>query len=230
MPSRLAEAHIVAQERLRTITGRGVDAIWRSLPAYNDENVDEWLTRVVPLILAAQRQSVSLTDAFLAQAVGRAPFGPDPARIAADAVRPGVAAEEVYRRPFVTVWTALKAGTAYEDAVAAGRARAVSTAATDVQLAMRETLREVGQEDDRIVGYQRVADAGACDFCLAVNGAKLSVADPMPLHNGCGCGVDVLTSPFAPSRPPGAVAVRDHGELGPVLGDPSHDFTTEADL
>ena len=231
MASRLAEAHITAQARLRALTVAGVDAVWASLPAYNEENVDEWLSRVLPLIAAAQRQSVALTDAFLARALDRAPLGVDPADVTGPAARAGVLLEEVYRRPFVTVWTALAAGTAYAAAVNSGGVRARSTAAMDVQLAMRSTLTEVGKADDRIEGYQRVANAGACSFCLAIDGAKVRAANPMPLHNGCGCGVDVLTRPFAPTAvPPDAVAVHTHGELGPVLGDPAHAFTSEADL
>lgn len=224
MSTALARAHITAQEQLRATARRGVEVIWGSLPAYDKRNVDEWLTRVVPLIAAAQRQSVLLTDAFLARALDRAPLGVDPGRLTGAAVRAGAAPAEVYRRPFVTVWAALKTEVAYDAAVAAGLARATSTAAMDVQLAMRATLTEVGQEDASITGYQRVADAGACEFCLSVDGARLTTADPMPLHNGCGCGVDVLTEPFTPSVPPDDVAINGHGELGPVLGDPAHSF------
>lgn len=236
MASRLAEAHITAQARLRALTARGVDAIWASLPAYNDENVDEWLTRVLPLIAAAQRQSVSLTDAFLAQAVARAPLGVNPERVTGPAVRAGVPPEEVYRRPFVAVWSALKAGTAYDKAVAAGGARATGTAAMDVQLSMRATLREVGEADDLILGYQRVPDAGACQFCQLIADQRYRTDDLMPVHNHCGCGVDVISGPERPSfsgvyaNDIPEVAVHNHGELGPVLGDPSHSFTAESDM
>jgi len=33
-----------------------------------------------------------------------------------------------------------------------------------------------------------------------------------------------------PSPVPEGVAVREHGEMGPVIGDPEHDFTSESDL
>jgi hypothetical protein len=148
----------------------------------------------------------------------------------------------VYRRPFVTVWTALGVGREWERAVGEGLARLTSTAQTDVQLAMRNTLRAVGEADDLILGYQRVPDAGACNFCLLVSGQRYRTGDLMPIHNHCGCGVDVITTinrhefsgkptndlTIPPDAPP--VEVREHGELGPVLVNADHDFTTEGDL
>lgn len=238
-----ADAHIRAQARLRDLTATATERIWRELPAYDEANLDEWLTRTLPIVVLAQRQSVTLTDAFLAQSVGRAPLTPDPAPLTGAGVRAGTAPGEVYRRPFVTVWTALKNGAELDAAIAAGLARATSTAATDVQLAMRATLREIGEADDLILGYQRVPDARACDFCRLVAGMRYRTSELLPVHNRCGCGVDVITGPERPdfhgrydndiaaTNGDGlAAAVREHGELGPVLVDAAHDFTAQADL
>lgn len=193
MATPAAQAHIAAQERLRTITSQAVGGIWTGLPGYDDANVDEWLSRVVPLVLAGQRASVSLTEAFIARAIGRHPLGVDPGGLIGPALRAGADPAEVYRRPFVTVWTALKAGQDWEAAVNAGLARATSTAATDVQLAMRGTLAEVGNADPAIHGYERVPDAGACDLCLIASTQRYHSGELMPIHNHCGCGVEVLT-------------------------------------
>jgi hypothetical protein len=98
---------------------------------------------------------------------------------------------------------------------------------------MRQTLVAVGEQDPTILGYQRVPDAGACAFCRLVAGQRYRTDQLMPLHNHCGCGVDVITAdnragftgkPENDLSKPG-VAVNDHGELGPVLGDPAHTFT-----
>lgn len=45
-----------------------------------------------------------------------------------------------------------------------------------------------------IVGFQRVADPGACEFCQEVDGAYLKADDVMPLHNNCGCSVEPITA------------------------------------
>lgn len=65
-----------------------------------------------------------------------------------------------------------------------------------------------------IVGYVRVADGEACDFCEAVDGAFVSSADPMPLHNGCGCGAEPITAddPRAAKRQP-RQAPRDYRQI-----------------
>ncbi len=230
MPSSpLADAQITAQERLRALVSRGVMLRWQGLPGYDEDDVDPFVSAVVPIVLAAQRQSVSLTDAYLARALGRAPLGVDAARIIGG-LRGDTTPDQTYRRPFVNVWTALAKGVPFEQAVAAGLARATATAAMDVQLAHRSALQAVQDADPRIQGWQRVADGGACDFCLALDGAFMKSADVMPLHNGCGCGLEPLEQEVTPTAAPDDVAVHEHGELGPMLGSPDHDFTSAADL
>lgn len=224
MPSPLAEAHIVAQQRLRALLARAVAATWQGLPGYDEIDVGPWLDRVVPIVLAAQRQSAALTDAYVARLLGRQPLGVSSDAVTGAAVR-GVPPQDVYRRPFVTVWTALAAGTEWQQAVNAGLARATSTAEMDVQMASFKTYQAVQDADPRIRGYQRVADGGACAFCRTINGAFVKSADAAPLHNRCGCGLEPVLHDVTPTPLPDGVAVHHHGELGAVLGDPAHDFT-----
>lgn len=222
--SALTDAHIEAQRRLRVMVAQAVGTAWTSLPAYDEEQVPTFTATAASVVVAGQRQSVALTNAYLARALGRQPLPLDtPAIIAA--LRGDATPGEVYRRPFVTVWTALKAGSEFEAAVAAGLARATSTASMDVQMAMRAASNAVQAADDRIYGFQRAADPGACSYCSMLDGAYVKSADAMPMHNGCGCGLEPLTAPHprAASLPDG-VAVHEHGELGPVLGDPAHSF------
>lgn len=227
MSTPLVEAHITGQARLRALVERAVAAVWASLPSYDDENVDQWLTTVVPLVLAAQRQSVSLTEAYIVRYLTRPPLGVNPDELIGAGVRAGVGPDVVYHRSFVTVWTALADGTAWEQAVGSGLARARSTAAMDVQLSMRATADAVQRADDGIYGYRRVADGDACAYCRMINGAFVKSAGAFPLHNRCGCGLEPLTSPHPlAARLPDGVAVHEHGELGPVITDPAHEFHT----
>lgn len=231
MASALADAHIEGQRRLRVLTAGAVARIWDELPGYDRQNVDEWLSRVLPVITTAQRGSVALTEAFIARYLERQPLGVNPGQLIGAGARNGAEPAEVYERPFVTLWSALGAGTPFEDAASKALARATSTAAMDVQLAMRGTASAVQGADAGIFGYQRVADPGACEFCSLVDGAYLKSADAMPLHNHCGCGVEPLTAPHPrAAKLPSGVSVHQHGELGPVLADPAHDFTTTGDI
>lgn len=221
----LARAHIIGQARLRAIISRAVAAAWAGLPGYDEVDVDPFVAQAVPLVLAGQRQSAALTEAFLARALGRRPVGLDLNEVVGAAARNGTPPEQVYRRPFVTVWTALNTGVQWEQAVASGLARAASTAEMDVQLASRATYGSVEAADNRIRGYRRVADADACTFCRQVNGAFVKSATAFALHNRCGCGLEPVLEPADASPLPDGVAVHEHGELGAVLTDPAHSFT-----
>lgn len=227
----VTEAHIAAQAHLRRLVGEAIARSWHNLPGYDRKDVPRFVGQVVPVVKGAQQHSIALTNAFLARATQSKPVAVKPAAILAG-TRNGVSLDEVYQRPFVTVWTALKAGTAWQDAVHAGLARAVGSGAMDVQLAMRDTLQAVGQANDTIMGYQRVEDGDACDFCQEVDGAQFRTDDPMPLHNNCGCGVEPIeytrgrSSSFQPTPTPDGVAIDQHGELGPLLTSPADHFTS----
>ena len=144
MAPRLADLHILAQERLRAALEKSVAVAWQVLPSYDEVDVAPWLDLVVPMVLGAQRRSVALTNGYVALALDRPTFKIEPDDVIAS-VRGDVTPEQVYRRPFVTVWTGLKDGVAWADAVNAGEARAVAAAVTDVQLAMRATLLAVAK-------------------------------------------------------------------------------------
>jgi hypothetical protein len=234
MATALAEAQIIAKQRLQRIIVAGVAAAWAGLPHYNQQQVEEFLEKVLPLTAAANRQAVMQTQAFLARSLGSPPASLNADQIVAG-IRNGVTPEEVYQRPFVTVWSELGKGTRWEQAVKMGQDRATTVAATDVQLSFTHTLQAAGDADGSIVGYRRVADAGACDLCSAADGQVCSSSDLLPLHDRCSCGVETVTSEasFASDRFSGAdgleVAVQDHGELGPVLTNASQHFTPAPD-
>lgn len=237
MASDLAQALIVAKQRLQQIVATAVATAWQGLPHHDQQQVDEFLAAALPVAAAANRHSVALTEAFLAKSLGRQPVGVNADEIIAG-IRNGTTPADVYFRSFVTTWAALGSGVPYLQAVKTGMDRARSAAATDVQLSFTHTLVAVGTANDRIVGFQRVPDATACDFCLAATGQVYHSGDLMPLHSGCGCGVEPIMQGDlgsivpAPTDFPGPegiqVAVREHGELGPVLTNAADAFTGPA--
>lgn len=216
---------------MRRIASDVVGRAWRDLGSWDEKDVNRFLAVAVPTVLAAQRSSVAMTEVFIARFLGRSPHGLAVDDLIGASVRAGTPPEEVYRRPFVTLWSSLAQGTAYLDAVNAGLARATSTAEMDVQMSMRATANAVQQTEEGIFGFQRVANPGACEFCVRIDGAYVKSADAMPLHPRCGCGLEPLTQPHPRAATlPSGVAVHQHGELGPVLTDPAHAFTSASDL
>lgn len=250
----LALAKRQLKRRLQAVTGEAVARLWSALGSYDEQDVDRLLAGVLPIVEAAQRQSVRVTDVYVARALGREPLGVNPERAIGARARNGTAPEEVYRRPFVTHWAALSQGVPYEQALRRGLDRLVSTAETDIQLATRQATREIGLEEPRIYGWQRIP-GDACDLCLIASTQRYRTGDLFPIHNKCGCevaplyeptgrvinpelldelksegAIDRITAQRAQARdieladPPEAVAVQHHGELGPVLTDADHHF------
>lgn len=237
LPNRFTEAHIAGEKRIRDATTAAVERAWRDLSGYDRENIPEFLGRAVPAVRAGVRASVMLTSAYLARSREVQLRTVDVAAVERS-MRNGVLLDEVYARPFVSVWTALDAGKLWADAVDAGLARATASAAMDPQLAMRDTANRL----DNGYGYRRVADGDACQFCQQVNGAYVKGNGyAMALHNHCGCSLEPLSEPHkgAVFLPDGTqvrkyaygplndkVAVHEHGELGAVLTDPAQTFTS----
>lgn len=194
MSLELARSHIDAQERIKLRVRTGVRAAWVSLGSYNEADVETFLARALPLILAGELASVSALQSFLGQSLGRPVTAIDPTDVI-DGIRNGATPEEVYRRPFVETWTALKNGTLWEQAVGQGLDRALSAATTDLQLTMTHGAKAFGGADDGIYGFQRVANSGACDLCLIASTQRYFTDTLMPIHNYCNCGVAPLTEP-----------------------------------
>jgi hypothetical protein len=229
MPT-LIQVHLQAQARLRQIIFAAIASVWQGLGTYNEEDVDRFVEAAIPIVLAGQTQAVALTEAFVIRRMGLTPLGIDPAEVTGAAVRSGTPPEEVYRRPFVNVWTALGKNVPWEQAINAGEARATASAEMDIQLSSRATYGAVQRVETRIKGYRRRANGGACKFCLLVNGAFVKNADAMPLHNRCGCGLDPVMQDVAVAAPPQGVAIHQHGELGPMLADPADHFTSQSEI
>lgn len=241
--------------RTREAAAHAVGQAWDNLGMYYEADVDPFLDTILPLVQGAQAHAVTLTDAYMALRTKREPFGIDLSDIA-DKLRNGTPLEDVYRRPFITTWTALSNGAGVRDAINAGRSRATSSSEMDIALATRASAAESMDRDPRVRGYERVPDGGACDFCLLASTQEYHAEDLMPLHNRCGCTVDPILEDdtrgkildrdlLGDLKAKGvkvydngevrtyggdktvAMRVHDHGELGPMITDADDHFTTE---
>ena len=224
--------------------------LWGSLGSWRDADIARMVAQIVPVVGGAQMQMVALTDAYLNAVAISAGLPMPTAATAAHAVTGaatrGVDPREVYRRPGVTVWTALSEGKPLGDAVDAGLARLLNLAGTDLQLAKTRTSLHRLRGDRATAGYRRVLTGNEnCGMCVLASTQRYHREDLMPIHPGCDCDV----APIRGNVDPGQVIdpdrlealhqsvadqfgtsdrggreidyrlieVREHGELGPVL-------------
>lgn len=258
-----AYADLLGRMRARTVGTVGV--AWDALGAYDEDQVGRWLQMVVPVVAGAQRQAATLTAGYVRRTVLDAGGQPDdvvidPEGSVGAAVRNGTPPEEVYRRPFVTVWTALKAGTPWVAAVGQGRTRALVAVQQDVQFAARQAAKDAMAGQPSIVGYRRVLGAGEnCGKCITASTQRYHKSELMPIHARCRCTV----APIVGTLDPGQVINRErldmikaemrkrgitfgtkdegrlthvridvveHGEHGPTLVDADQAFTGPGDI
>lgn len=236
MASRQADAltrsYQEALRRLRLAASTVAVSVWDDLPAYNEADAARFIAAVAPRVDASSRQAVNVTAAYLARFVlletRQQPEPVDVSQVVARDVPP----EEVWRRPFVQLWGALARQTPWQTAANAARARVAQTAVTDVQLATRNAANLVTRNTERVTGYRRVLGFGKnCPLCTVASTQHYTRDDLLPIHPGCGCTVEPLLGEV-PDLSEGVdvtslpkVEVVEHGELGPVLWDASHDFT-----
>lgn len=208
------EGALAAQSRSRALlterTTSMVLAAWRTLPDYNRGSIDAFLGRVLPAVYAGQGTTASVTSTYIA-AVISAELGEVVAPVPPGDVRTlrGVPAEEVYTRPFVEVWTALKKGQSFDGAVSVGADRLSRLVEDDLSLAHRRAALVSISSDDRVTGFRRVvrpemSRSGSCGLCGAASTQIYRTDQLLPIHTRCNCDVMPILDTGSGTRDPGA--------------------------
>lgn len=236
MPLSLRNYHTQAA-RIRAAVSAQVVGYWSTLGNYRDSDVDRFVRVVVPKIQAGQIATARATASFLGGKVL-----PRDQIIASRKVSQAVE----YRRPAVSLYTALSNGLAFTDAVTSGTQRLESLISTDMQLALvvqsQASLRSVGATRFRRV----LTGSENCPLCQIASTNIYSTNDLLPIHDKCDCTVEPIFDDYTPPQlsasdlalssiretevqdgasPESLIAVRDHGEIGPVLAWASDQFT-----
>jgi hypothetical protein len=231
-----------------------VGNLWDRVGGIDQISLETFAARAAEIVGVTQQQAATLAAAYIDTMVGIDGARPtrvvDIARAVAGA-RNGTPLIDVYARPSITARAQIADGKDLAHALRVARSRAVSAADTDVKLAARSAARDA-MTSAHVKFYKRVPDARACTFCLTASTQRYSTGELMPLHSRCGCSVMPLIGKAAESHvvdhtllarlkassdrpdywndPKAAIAVHEHGELGPVLTHAGDDFTSHADL
>lgn len=185
-----------------------VMAVWDSSTSYRTEDVDRIVRQIVPAVQAGQLQMAALTDAYIGQVAKVSGVSWTPFIERSVVTYRGVDSGVVYRRPAVEVYTALAKGESFAEAVQFGANRLQSLASTDMQQARnRQAASSVGRSGFTL--FRRVLSGKEdCALCAIASTHTYSRGDLMPIHPGCDCGVEPLSSP-AEFQGASEVALRD---------------------
>ncbi|MFG2468718.1 hypothetical protein ACGFXB_25130 [Streptomyces canus] len=256
----LTERYDAVSTSLRARVISFVLAAFDSLGNYRDADADAFVEHVLPTVLAAQAQMGQLTDAYLSAMIGDM-LGTTQAAAGvrlAEALR-GVEPAEVYRRPFVTAYTALSQGKSYAEALGEARTRLLSITETDMQLARTHAARQSMERGGAQFFRRRLTGTKNCALCTLASTQRYRVENLMPIHPGCDCKVEPLVGNKDPGqiideatlkaahaavakgvgqsdasgRAPDyrdVIITRQHGEYGPLLAVRRHEFTGPDDV
>lgn len=179
----LTVQHRTAQLNLRAVALRDFALIW-PLWTGTDETFGRLIAATLPLALAHHRTSAALAATYY-QALRGAQQVPGTATPVIATLDPQAVAASLYVTGQVMTRRALRGGQSPQAAIQTALVRTSGAVARHVLAGGRQTLVETTRADRHSVGYQRIASAGACDFCASLAG-EVTTAD-FEAHDHCGC-------------------------------------------
>lgn len=169
-----------SQRRTTARVGTAFATTWDSLDAYDRNQIDTFDRKVSPYATAAKVAAVAAAVALYGELTGRRGLSVSP-RAVGSTFNP--------EAPFLAMWHAYSMGRPYEEAVAAGRSIAESTAGDYVISSARRTGDTFADQSGLKIRYwNRETDAGACDWCQQVSTQTYTTAETADFgHKNCGC-------------------------------------------
>lgn len=254
----LDDVYAAAVATVRTRVVRFVTELFGP-DAISDAGAEAFAARALPAVVAGQRQTAALTDAYLTRVLATE-FDERIATGRTIDTRQGLRGVDpsiVYRRPVKTVRYALSQGKDVSEAVAQGVQRLTKITQSDMQLAKtRQAHKTLGRST--VDGYERVLKGDYdCAKCIVASTRFYHKAQLMPMHPGCDCDVkpirkpkgrniilhserlddlaDLITASGLPTNASAQdyqnlIVVHEHGELGPVLALRDEHFRRMSDL
>jgi len=198
--ARIQQAHHRRLVGVQNATGDLVGEAWDTFADLDDVSAAEFTAAADLIVETGRRQTSTLAVAYMNANDAVAGFpGADLVPVL-PTIRGGVPAPEVYQRSIVTARALVAGGTPVDQAKAAGRARAVGTAQTDINLANKAEIERGGAQRPWVVGYRRVLTGKSCAFCATASTQRYRSAQLMPIHPRCDCDVAEIYGTADPGR------------------------------
>lgn len=213
------------RSRINASTIATVLRIWSTLDSWRDRDAARLARLVVPVVQAGQVTVGQATSAYMASQAGQAfnaTVAPPAVPAAVVIGGRGVPGGEVYRRPFVQIYTALDAGKSLLDAVGIGRSRLAEIADLDLQraysLAAQHAMNNL-PERYRPRLWRRVTTGGhSCALCVVASTHRYHRSDLHPIHRKCDCRVEPDFSGDAGQMLDDNVLERVHAAVADLTG------------
>ncbi len=191
----------------RSVTSRLIVALTRmfdGLGSWHRPDAQRFAAQAVPMVEGAQAALANLTSNYVAAVASQAlqrPVAPPPIPQTARARLRLVDPNEVYQRPFVEAYTALKDGDQLDKALGKARVRLREVADGDMQLAYAHSAQAAMQglpQQQRPTGWRRVlTGAENCAMCVLASTQRYHRHDLNPIHPHCDCTVEPIYGPIA---------------------------------
>lgn len=171
------------QATIASVVDRATPALQRafdSLDDYDEASIAALTAKVTSNLTAVKATAVRSALGYYTVLAGVRP----------PTIAPGeVPTTANIRAPFISVWQALASGHSFEDARLAGRARIEAVAMDFAVSSARQTGDLfVAKAGLRVSGWDRIPEAGACDWCEQVAADTYPSAEAADFgHDRCQC-------------------------------------------
>lgn len=180
----------------RLIRGAGTLAktAFEGLGSWRESDIERFFRIIGPQLDGVKRQVARLQETYYQQVALNAEQPhvkvPTPSEnLSTESLRNGVPFEEVYRRPFASMYTALSENSLVSAAIGAGALRAAQIASTDAQLASRAAGAAQRSGNANIKFYRRtLTGMENCALCAVASTQRYKRGNLKPIHPGCDCG------------------------------------------
>jgi hypothetical protein len=187
----LDRRHRLAQQALGERVGQTLAKVIVELPEpLEQEAMERYLARAVPVVAGGQRRAAALGIAYLRElsppARGKLPPTVDRA-LSGQLV---TADSPVATSPVLRLWGRVNEGDSLGVAQAAAASYAGALAIGDLQVAQRLGLEEGARAAEReVTGWAKELSGDACDWCQEIAGQVYRSADAVPFHDRDRCAV-----------------------------------------
>lgn len=194
------EQFTAARRALSTALIEALRRLFNRPGSYHQPDAAAFVQQAVPLVQGAQQSLAELTSAYLVSQASAATGRPvAPVGVAASKavnLRRGITPDEVYQRPFTTIYTALSKGKPLADAVKLGENRLSQIAEFDLQQTYAHASRAVMAALPASVRpeFWRRTLVGTenCALCVVAATQRYHREKLNPIHPGCDCRVDPI--------------------------------------